>query len=108
MARGDSPSNESSYEKSDERGVTPPGLVLSNDRSLDPDYCHLDPLPSNGVLDSTLSHKADTLGKESTDDLSLAEEKPVFCDCPPDPELPLTFDLQHILLVAYIVRTEVM
>ena len=99
--RPDSPSLESSNERSDERGATPPGPILSNDMlkcgSLDPDLSHLDRLPSNGMLDSTPSRKADTLGKESTDDVSLADERPVFCDCPPDPELPVTFNLEAIL-----------
>lgn len=101
----DSDSEESSNEKTDERGATPPGPVLSNDAlksSLDPDYSHLEPLSSNGLIDSTPSRKpyhGDALlqGKEPSDDVSLAEEKTVFCDCPPDPELPLGFNLQHIV-----------
>lgn len=100
LTRPDSPSDESSNEKTDERGATPPGPVLSNDllkSSVDDDYSHLEPLASNGILDSTPSRRADTLGKESTDDISLAEEKPIFCDCPPDPELPLTFNLHSIM-----------
>ena len=99
--RPDSPSLESSNERSDERGATPPGPVLSNDMlkggSVDRDLSHLDHVPSNGMLDSTPSRKADTLGKESTDNVSISEERPVFCDCPPDPELPVTFNLEDIL-----------
>ena len=100
----DSASEESSNERTDERGTTPPGPVLSNDAlksaSLDPDYSHLEPLSSNGLIDSTPSHKhyhGDMLGKEPSDDVSLAEERTVFCDCPPDPELPQGFNLQHIM-----------
>ena len=102
--RQDSLSEESSNEKSDERGATPPGPVLSSDAlksSLDPDYSHLEPLSSNGLIDSTPSRKhyhGDTLqGKEPSDDMSLADEKAVFCDCPPDPELPQGFNLQRIM-----------
>ena len=101
----DSVSMESPNEKSDERGVTPPGPVLSSDAlksSLDPDYSHLEPLSSNDLIDSTPSHKhyqGDTLGKEPSDDVSLAEENAVFCDCPPDPELPHRFNLHHIAWV---------
>ena len=106
LDRRDSLSDESSNEKTDERGATPPGPALSNDvlkSSLDPDYSHLEPLSSNGLIDSTPSRKpyhGDGLspqGKEPSDDVSLVEEKAVFCDCPPDPELPQGFNLQHIV-----------
>ena len=105
LDRQDSVSEESSNEKTDERGATPPGPVLSSDAlksSLDPDYSHLEPLSSNGLIDSTPSRKpyhGDTLlqGKEPSDDVSLSEERTVFCDCPPDPELPQGFNLQHIM-----------
>lgn len=100
----DSISGESSNEMTDERVATPSGgPVLSNDAlrsSLDPDYSHLEPTSSNGLLDSTPSRKrsqCDMLRKESSEDVSPFEEKAVFCDCPPDPELPRGFNLKFIV-----------
>lgn len=106
LAHEDTVSEESSNEKSDERGASPPAPVLSHDivKNSSDDYSHLSPMPSNGILDTTPPHKADqsyhqsdTMATEPSDDISLAEEKVVFCDCPPDPELPQGFNLHNIM-----------
>lgn len=93
-----------------DREPTPPGPVLSYDillnRSPDIGLMGAVAIPPNGHVDARLSHKSDTLRVLSHDDLLTTDlndhvtmsdkGKLLFCDCPPDPEIPPGVDLKAI------------
>ncbi len=96
---------------STDREATPPGPALSCDhilnRSPDVGVVGILTTPPNGHVDTRLSHKSDTLRVMSQDDLLTSElhdsvgiidksKLLQFCDCPPDPELPLGINLAAI------------
>ena len=89
-----------------DRAATPTGHMLSYDmlKNTSPEGMLATP---NGHMDTLLTHKSDTLRAFSHDDslvsdlndhLVLSEkEKLLFCDCPPDPEIPPEINLKSIL-----------
>ena len=99
-----------------DRADTPPGHLLSYDMLKNPSP---DGAPNllggatptfsatpNGHMETMLSHKSDTLRAFSRDDSLVTDlndhifltdgEKLLFCDCPPDPEIPPEVNLKSI------------
>ena len=63
--------------------------------------------PPNGHMETLLSHKSDTLRAFSQDDSLVTDlsndqiilsdgERLLFCDCPPDPEIPPELNLKNL------------
>lgn len=91
-------------------GATPPGHILSYEMLKNPSPDGLGPAmlgaTPNGHMDTMLSHKSDTLRAFSRDDSLVTDlndhlflsdgEKLLFCDCPPDPEIPPELNLKNI------------
>ena len=83
---------------STEREATPPGHMLSYDMLKNPPEGGVVAAP-NGRVDTLLTYKSDTLKAFSHNDSLVTDlcdhiilsdrEKLLFCDCPPDPEIPL-------------------
>ena len=94
---------------SPERELTSPGLLLSHDL-LNSETTPIEHTPThpNGRIDSLRghTHKLDTLravshGDSLESDLTdnvvfQGDERVLFCDCPPDPEIPPTLNLKHL------------
>ena len=105
MADTDSSSSTIDHTPND-RGTTPPGHMLSYDmlKNPSPDGALATP---NGHMETLLTHKSDTLRAFSHDDSLMSDlndhlvlgekEKLLFCDCPPDPEIPPEVNLKSIL-----------
>ena len=101
-----------------DRVVTPPGHLLSYDmlmKNPSPEGMLATPNGSypegalatpNGHMETMLTQKSDTLRAFSHNDSLLPDlndhlvltdsEKLLFCDCPPDPEIPPEVDLKAI------------
>jgi len=109
MADTDSSSSTIDHIPND-RGTTPPGHMLSYDmlmRKPSSPEGMLAAATPNGHMETLLTHKSDTLRAFSHDDslvsdlndhLVLSEkEKLLFCNCPPDPEIPPEVNLKSIV-----------
>ena len=90
-----------------ERETTPPGQLLSYDMLKNSSPAEgMMATPPNGHVEMLLSHKSDTLKAFSRDDslvtdladhmTILGSEKLLFCDCPPDPEIPPEINLKSL------------
>ncbi len=107
---GDTDSSSSTIDHTPtDRGTTPPGHLLSYDMLKNPSPDGAGPIlgaTPNGHMDTMLSHKSDTLRAFSRDDSLVTDlndhiflsdgEKLLFCDCPPDPEIPPEVNLKSI------------
>ena len=96
-----------------DRGATPPGHMLSYDMLKNPSPDGMLAAATatantpNGHMETLLTHKSDTLRAFSHDDSLVADltdhfvlsekEKMLFCDCPPDPEIPPELNLNSIV-----------